>query len=143
MSCRFGVHPHSRSKFRRTLKQITCRSNGKGYSWLKTRLTSYIRGWLYYYRLGDMKDFIIRTDKWYHRRLRMYIWKSWKRGKTRYMNLQKCGISPSLSWQWSNSRKGYWRLSDSWVLHRALPSVALTRAGYPSILEMYSRLHFG
>lgn len=141
MSIRFGVHQHSRLKFRRTLKQITCRSNGKGYSWLKRRLTSYIRGWLYYYRLCDMKDFIIRTDKWYHRRLRMYIWKSWKRAETRCLNLQKCGISPSLSWQWSHSRKGYWHLSDSWILHRALPLVALTRAGYPSILDMYTCLH--
>ena len=70
------------------LKRITSRSNGKGYSWLKSRLTSYMRGWLYYYRLGDMKNFILRTDKWYHRRLRMYIWKSWKRPKTRCLNLQ-------------------------------------------------------
>ena len=123
------------------LKRIASRSNGRGYAWLKLRLTSYIRGWLYYFHLGDMKRFIVRTDQWYHRRIRMYIWKSWKRPKTRYVNLQKCGISSSLSRQWSYSRKGYWCLSDSWVLHRALPAISLKRAGYPSILEMYIRLH--
>ena len=123
------------------LKCITSRSNGKGYAWLKSRLTSYIRGWLHYFRLGDMKNFIVRTDQWYHRRIRMYIWKSWKRPKTRCVNLQKCGISASLSRLWSYSRKGYWCLSDSWVLHRALPAASLKRAGYPSILEMYIRLH--
>lgn len=88
-----------------------------------------------------MKEFILRTDGWYHRRLRMYIWKSWKRSRTRYVNLQRCGISKNQSWQWANSRKGYWRLSASWILHRALSTVVLTRAGYPSILEMYIRLH--
>jgi len=105
------------------------------------QLTSYIRGWLSYYQLGDMKDFIIRTDGWYHRRLRMYIWNNWKCSRTRFLNLQRCGISKNQSWQWVNSRKGYWRLSDSWILHRAIPTATLTKAGYSSILDMYIRLH--
>lgn len=123
------------------LKQIISRSNGKGYEWLKKRLTYYIRGWITYYRLADMKSFITRTNQWYQRRLRMYIWKNWKKVKTRFVNLQKCGIKKYWAWQWANSRKGYWHVSNSRMLTRAITNENLARAGYPSIIELYSRLH--
>ena len=76
-------------------------------------ITRYIRGWLTYYRYADMKTFIISANKWYNRRLRMYIWKRWKRIRTRLANLQKCGIPKRQAWQWANTRKGYWRISKS------------------------------
>lgn len=120
---------------------MTSRSNGKGYAWLKLHLTRYIRGWLTYYRNADMKTFIISTNKWYNRRLRMYIWKSWKRIRTRLANLQKCGIPKGQAWQWANTRKGYWRISKSWILTRSITSERLILAGYPSILNLYIKLH--
>lgn len=51
------VHKKSKEQFLRELKSITKRSNGKGLSWLKNRLTEYIRGWIGYYYLADMKHF--------------------------------------------------------------------------------------
>ncbi|WP_425311424.1 group II intron maturase-specific domain-containing protein [Phocaeicola barnesiae] len=120
---------------------MTSRSNGKGYAWLKLHLTRYIRGWLTYYRYADMKTFIISTNKWYNRRLRMYIWKNWKRIRTRMANLQKCGIPKGKAWQWANTRKGYWRISKSWILTRSITNERLILAGYPSILNLYIKLH--
>lgn len=135
------VHPTSQKKFLRTLKQLTNRSNGKGYAWLKLRLSQYIRGWLIYYRYADMRQFLLRANGWYFRRLRMYIWKSWKRVRTKFTNLIKCGISKSQSWQWANTRKGYWRVAKSGILCRAITGENLIRAGYPSIVVIYSVLH--
>ena len=120
---------------------LTSRSSGQGYAWLKLHLTQYIRGWLTYYRYADMKDFIIKTAKWYNRRLRMYIWKSWKRVRTRFASLQKCGIPRRKSWEWANTRKGYWRIADSWILHRAITTDKLVMAGYPSMIILYTQLH--
>ena len=139
--CGLFTHSTSRDKFKRTLKQITNRSNGKGYKWLKSRLTEYIRGWVTYYRLADMKSFIVSTDQWYHRRLRMYIWKSWKRVRTRCVNLMKCGISRYNSWMWANTRLGYWRISHSRILTAAFTDKRLDAAGYPRIMNIYMRLH--
>ncbi len=34
-------------------------------------------------RYADMKDFIEKTSEWCNRRIRMYIWKNWKRVRTR------------------------------------------------------------
>ncbi len=123
------------------MKQITSRSNGKGYEWLKTQLTQYVRGWVTYYRYADMKDFIEKTSQWCNRRIRMYIWKSWKRVRTRFANLMKCGISKSQAWQWANTRKGYWPTALSWVLTRSITNENLILAGYPSIVNIYNKLH--
>lgn len=135
------VHRQNQEKFKRTLKHITSRSNGKGYVWLKQRLTSYIRGWIAYYRMADMKSFIEKTHQWLQRRVRMYIWKSWKRIKTKFANLQRCGISKYWAWQWANTRKGYWHIANSWILNRSITNSKLAMAGYPSIKELYSRMH--
>ena len=135
------MHPKSKEKFHRGLKGITKRSNGKGYKWLKNRLTEYVRGWIGYYRMADMKSFLQETEAWYHRRLRCYIWKSWKRVRTRFKNLMKCGIGRWWAWQWANTRKGYWRIATSPILKRAITNERLEKQGYPSLMKIYTKLH--
>ena len=41
-------------------------------------------------------------------RLRMVIWKQWKRIRTKCANLIRLGIPKSKAWEWANTRKGYW-----------------------------------
>ncbi|MBR3530001.1 MAG: hypothetical protein IKN83_01410 [Bacteroidaceae bacterium] len=135
------MHRKSKNKFVRELKAITKRNNGKGFLWLKKRLTDYVRGWIGYYYMADMKSFLQETEQWYHRRLRSYIWKCWKRVRTRFKNLMRCGISRWWAWQWANTRKGYWRIADSPILHRAISNERLASQGYPSLVGIYSRLH--
>ncbi|MFV0271810.1 MAG: group II intron maturase-specific domain-containing protein, partial [Macellibacteroides fermentans] len=112
-----------------------------GYAWLKQRLSQYIRGWLTYYSLADMNQFIQKTDGWYRRRLRTYIWKNWKKISTKSHNLQKCGINKHQAWQWANTRKVYWHISTSWVIHRAITDESLDREGYPQIMRLYLRMN--
>ena len=139
--CGLCTHRKSQEKFKCTLRQLTSRSNGKGYAWLKLHLTQYIRGWLTYYRLSDMKGFILRINGWYQRRLRMYIWKSWKKVKAKFTNLQRCGISKYQAWQWANTRNGYWHVANSWILSRSITDENLIRAGYPQLSGLYHCLH--
>ncbi|NMV55380.1 group II intron reverse transcriptase/maturase, partial [Lactobacillus reuteri] len=37
-------------------------------------------------------NFIQRLDKWLRVRIRQYIWKQWKKFKTKVTNLQKLGL---------------------------------------------------
>ena len=74
------------------LQELTGRSNGMGYERRKQKLKEYVRGWIGYYYLADMKRLLMETDEWLRRRIRMSIWKSWKKPKTRIANLIKCGI---------------------------------------------------
>ena len=64
-----------------------------GYERRKVALHQVIRGWVSYFKHADMKSSLVAIDKWLRRRIRMCLWKSWKRPKTRIKNLIRCGIS--------------------------------------------------
>ncbi|MDR3268885.1 MAG: hypothetical protein LBT83_07450 [Tannerella sp.] len=88
------------------IRELTSLSNGKGDEWRKTATRQYISGWVNYFKLADMETLLIKTDEWSRRRLRMVIWKQWKRIKTKFRNLMKLGIKKSKVWEHANTRKG-------------------------------------
>lgn len=90
--------------------------------------------------LADMKSKLQVLDEWYRRRLRMCIWKNWKKVKARFKNLMRCGIDKSKAWEWANTRKGYWRISNSWILGRALNTDILRQANYPFLMDCYRKV---
>ena len=98
--CLLTVHPQSKNKLKSKLKELTSRSNGWGYDVREQKLKAYIRGWIAYYRLAQIKRLCIETDEWLRRRIRMCIWKSWKNVKTRVVNLKKCGALDWRAYQW-------------------------------------------
>lgn len=138
--CRLSIHRKSYDKLKSRLKELTGRSNGMGHEKRKASLGLFIRGWLEYFKLADMKSRLQRIDEWYRRRLRMCIWKCWKKIRTRFTNLCKCGINKRKAWEWANTRKGYWRIADSFILHRALNNDELKRANYPFLMDCYRKI---
>ena len=135
--CRLTVHPKSKSKIKSRLKELTNRSNGWGYMKRKQKLKEYIHGWIGYYHLAEMKRFLLDTDEWLRRRIRMCIWKAWKKPKTKVANLIKCGIEKYNARKWGNTRKGYWRIADSPILKVAINNDSLRKAGYPTLMDSY------
>ena len=139
--CQLTVHPKAKAKMKAKLKELTSRSNGWGYAKRKQKLEEYIKGWVGYYHLANMKRFLIETDEWLRRRLRMCIWKSWKRVKTRVANLVKCGIDKNQACMWGNSRLGHWRIAGSYILSRAITNEKLSMAGYATLMGSYIEWH--
>ena len=135
--CSLTVHSKSKTKLKSKLKELTKRSNGWGYENRKQKLNEYIRGWVGYFYLAEMKRLCMETDEWLRRRIRMCIWKSWKKTKTKVANLIRCGIDKYQAYQWGNTRKGYWRIADSVILKRAIPNISLKVAGYPCLTDLY------
>ena len=127
--CLLTVHPKTKAKMRRRLKELTGRSNGMGYAKRKKELRLYIKGWVNYYHLATMKRLAEETDEWLRRRLRMCIWKSWKLPKTRIKNLIKCGINKYNARRWGYV-KGNWRVAGSPIMHTAASNMSLRKAGY-------------
>ncbi len=84
---RLRIHPKSVAKIKARIKELTTRSNGWGNDRRKEALSQYIKGWVQYFKLADMKVLLIRVNEWYRRMLRMVIWKQWKRIKTKITNL--------------------------------------------------------
>jgi len=134
---RLRVHPKSIAKMKERIRTLTSRSNGWGYARRKVALRQYITGWVNYFKLADMKKLLLRVDAWYRRRLRMVIWKQWKRLRTRGRNLMKLGIIKYKAWEWANTRKGYWHTAGSFILSRSITSDSLRRAGYLFFLDYF------
>ena len=139
--CQLTVHPKAKAKMKAKLKELTSRSNGWGYAKRKQKLEEYIKGWVGYYHLANMKRFLIEMDEWLRRRLRMCIWKSWKRVKTRVANLVKCGIDKNQAYMWGNSRLGHWRIAGSYILCHAITNEKLSMAGYATLMGSYIEWH--
>jgi len=68
----------------------------------------------------------------------MCYWKQWKKINTKFNNLQKLGISKHKAWEFANTRKGYWRISNSPILATSITNVRLKKAGLVSLLKMYT-----
>jgi len=70
----------------------------------------------------------------------MLIWKQWKRVRTRYKNLIKLGIPKGKAWEWANTRKAYWRVSNSFILSRSITNENLLKAGYIFFSDYYLKV---
>lgn len=123
------------------LKALTSRSQGRNVRVVMHRIKVYMQGWLGYYSIADMKTTIDDWNGWLRRRIRMYIWKQWKKPKTRVKNLLKLGIPEWAAYNYGNSRKGYWRMSGTTTLNNALSNKRLAQAGYFDISQKYKSLH--
>jgi RNA-directed DNA polymerase len=137
---RFRIHPKSIAKLRDKIRFLTSRSNGWGYSTRKEKLSAFIKGWVNYFKYADIKNLLVRIDEWYRRRLRMVIWKQWKLVRTRFRNLIRLGIPKGKAWEWANTRKGYWHISNSFILSRSITNDNLSKAGYLFFLDYYLKV---
>lgn len=137
---RLRLHPKSYLKMKERIRKLTSRSNGWGDAKRKESLRQYITGWVNYFKLADIKKLISRTDEWYRRRLRMVIWKQWKRVRTRGRNLIKLGVEKHKAWSHANTRKGYWRTAKSPILQVSITNDRLKQAGYIFFSDYYQKV---
>lgn len=135
--CRLRVHSKSIARMKAGIKQLTSRSNGWGNERRKRALSHYIKGWVQYFKLADMRALLLRTDEWYRRRLRMVIWKQWKQTKTKVANLIKLGVNRQKAYEWGNTRKGYWHTANNYILKCTITDERLREAGYIFLSDYY------
>lgn len=145
---RWRPKPHLKSmkKFKKGIKHITKRGTKLGR--VIEDLNYLIRGWINYFKLADMKTFLIKCDERIRTRLRVLIWKQWKNLKTRIINLVRLGIPLEEAKGLTYCRKGYQFIAHSCVLMRALSqkrfeteNKAKDRKPLVSCLTYYSNVH--
>lgn len=131
------VHKKSVIKMKEKIRGITSRSKGIGYEVLKLKLKQFVMGWVNYFKLADMKKLLEDTDKWLRRRLRMFIWKRWKKIKTRYQMLKRLGFNHQNAIKYANTRKGYWHIAGSQILSCSITDNRLRETGYQFFLDYF------
>ena len=138
---RIRVHEKPIKKFKAKLKELTSRSNAMNMEYRFLKLKRAIVGWVNYFAIADMKSIIKIIDEWLRRRVRMCFWKQWKKIKTKHDNLIRLGMSSYKAWEYANTRKSYWRISNSPILSKTLTNKYLKSIGLVSISEIYSTKH--
>lgn len=136
----FYAHYTAIEKLKSKLRELTSRNNGWGYARRKFCLAQYIRGWVNYFRMASLRMKLEKIDCWLRRRIRMCIWKSWKRVKTRSRQLRKLVPDEERAHQAANSRKSYWRMSAHPTVQEALSDERLREAGYLFFSDYYRTL---
>lgn len=85
--------------------------------------------WLNYFAIASMKKLMADWNGWLRRRIRMYIWKQWKKPRTKFRNLLKLGITEKYAWMAAMSRRGYWFTVETGAVEWAISNERLARAG--------------
>ena len=73
------AHRKSLNKAKEKLKLLTKRNRGHNVRRVMAEVKVFIRGWLGYFHVAEMKRMMKSWDEWLRRRIRMYIWKQWKK----------------------------------------------------------------
>ncbi len=133
--CRFRVHPKSVEKMKNKIRELTDRNNGISNAKREEKYQQFVRGWINYFRLADMKKLLQRTDEWARRRIRALYWKQWKKIKTKYRMLRALKLEHWKAKELACSRKGYWRMAK--VLNQIFSNKIIAKLGYTSMLDYY------
>ena len=135
------VHGKSWKKVGEKLRQLTSRSRCGSIIRTMEKIKVYMRGWLNYYGIADMRNNITGLNKWLYRRIRMCIWKQWKLPKTRKRRLMGLELPEWAAYEGAYSRKAYWRMAGSGIVQRALTKERLINWGFYDLATAYQSLH--
>ncbi len=137
---RIRIAPKALERFKERIREITKRSKGISMERRIGALNTYLRGWMGYFHLADTKSVIDNLDSWIRRRLRMCMLKQWKKPRTRYKNLVTLGVDPEEARKLAGSRLGYWHLSRTPQVSKALDLAYWRRQGLLSLADTYRLL---
>lgn len=126
------------SGFKERIRELTNRTGSISMEERIRRLNRYMMGWLGYFRLASAKTHLQRLDQWIRRRLRMCLWKQWKRVRTRIRELRALGVPEWACFTMANSRRGAWEMSRN--TNNALPTSYWEAKGLKSLLSRYLEL---
>lgn len=137
---RLRIAPKTKAKFKEKIRELTRRSWSISLDQRLEILNSYLMGWSGYFGIAQTRTVFQQLDEWIRRRLRACLLKQWKRCKTKYTNLMSLGISESSARRVAYSRKGYWRMSFTSQIHKALGLAYWRRQGLISLVGRFDDL---
>lgn len=132
--------PKSVERLKQKLKELFQR--GRGWSLARTveELNPILRGWSNYYRLAEVKGVFDELDQWIRRRLRVLLWRQWKRPRTRFQELQKRGLDRSRAKRAAYNHFGPWWNARASHMNQAVPISTFNQMGLVSLLDQHRRL---
>jgi RNA-directed DNA polymerase len=123
------IAANSLKRFKKRIREITGRNRGVSLEQVIEELKRYLRGWQSYFGFCQTPSIMRDLNSWIRRRLRCFIWKKWRRWKTRYSELMKRGVDESLAAITASSGRGPWHQSHCKALLIAFPNAYFKSLG--------------
>jgi RNA-directed DNA polymerase len=139
---RIVVSEQALEDFKYNIRRLTARSWGISMETRIEKLSSYIRGWMNYYRLSKYYSPIPELDEWIRRRVRMCYIKRWRYARTKIRNLLKLGAPKKWVFRVGLSSEGPWALSRKYGTQMGLTNDWLKEQGLVSIKELWVAYHY-
>ena len=130
-------HKDSKMKFQRKVKLLCKRSWSVELGYRISKLNEVTRGWINYYRIGSMKDFLISISQHLRTLLRIIIWKQWKVPSKRQWGLEKLGIDKDKARQTAYMGDHYQFVCTKLCVRNAISKEKLARKGLVDPLDYY------
>ena len=135
--------PHFKSyqKIKRKLKQLTCRRKSISLDERIKQINYAIRGWVNYYRIANMKKAIQEIDEHLRIRIRVIIWKQWKKASRKEKALIQLGVRPDIAHNLANTSKGYQLVAKTDWMKFAINIERLRKRGLIFLSDQYQKFH--
>jgi len=133
------VSPKSFKTMKQKVKQITRKTLPLSFDQRVAKLTTFVRGWVNYYKFANMTTKLKELDTWVRNRLRYCIWKHWKKPNKRMRSFIRLGISKGQAYAWSRSRMGGWATAKSPIMKTTITVNRLQKRGYLSFSVQFQK----
>lgn len=139
-ACRIRVAPKAIGRFREHIKELFRMGRGRNLGrFVKDTLNPVLRGWINYFRLAEVKTYAEELDEWLRHRLRLILWRQWKRAWTRMQNLRKRGLTEERAVASAFNGRGPWWNAGASHMNEAYPKRYFDQLGLVSLLNEVRR----
>jgi RNA-directed DNA polymerase len=122
------IAPKALERFKKRIREITCRAKSVSLEATMVELVPYLRGWRGYFGFCETPEVLIGLIRWVRLRLRAALWRQWKTPRRRRAALLELGVRPRMANNTAGSGLGPWYLARAKAL-----SVGLSNAYFQSL----------
>lgn len=133
------VSKESIKRFKDKLRQAFRAGRGRNLRTQLGDLAAVLRGWVSYYRLAEVKGIFEELDQWIRRKLRVILWRQWKRPRTRLKELCRRGIDAVRAAASAYNGRGPWWNAGASHMNEAVQAVWLGQQGLVSLVQEHRR----
>jgi len=134
------VAPQSVARFKARLRELFRAGRGRSLGRVIHTLRPKLIGWVSYFRKSEVRVTFEELDQWLRRKLRVILWRQWKRNWTRARELMRRGLDQARAWTSATNGRGPWWNAGAGHMHQAVPTRYLHQLGLVSLLQELQRL---
>jgi RNA-directed DNA polymerase len=138
-SPKLKVSPKSIKRAKARVKEIARKGRGRSLPKVIVDMTTYLRGWVSYFRMSQVRIAFEELDQWIRRKLRCTLWRQWKKPRTRAKKLIQLGIEKARAFTSAYNGRGAWWNAGASHMNAAVTAKWLQQQGLMSLLAEHRR----